>query len=533
MWREVRLLTTVNLRNLWGVNQIRFSGDKKQKKRLLLLLVTYVFLGVILGGYAGGLSYGLILLGMERVLPSYLLAVISLIIFFLTAFKSGSILFDIVSYEMLVALPVRPAAIVLSRFLNMYVQTIGMCLVIMLPAAGVYAWFLKPGVWFYFSMVLGTFLMPLLPMTAACAIGALATAVSSRIKYRNMINVVLTLTLTIGFLVFVTTEGAALEAEGSMLQNAEMLGEMAEMLEQGIGGIYFPAKWFSSAVVDGSTADFARFFVLSVMPAALLVFLVQRYFRRISQALRAHKAQGNYMLHELKGSSPLRALYLKEMKRYLASGIYVMNTLIGYILMVVLAVSILAAGVEKVEVMFGIPGIVTRLLPLLLAMVCSIGSTTVSSISMEGKQWWLVKSLPLTTAQILDSKILVNLTVALPCLVLTDLILMMTLETSFLGYVWILIIPFVYLLLFSVLGITINLKMPLFDWESEAVVVKQSGAVFVSMVAGMISAILPMILLFVLPKRLTDLFLGVVTILVLAVTAVLYRRNRRVDLRKI
>ena len=96
-----------------------------------------------------------------------------------------------------------------------------------------------------------------------------------------------------------------------------------------------------------------------------------------------------------------------------------------------------------------------------------------------------------------------------------------------------LIIPFVYLLLFSVLGITINLKMPLFDWESEAVVVKQSGAVFVSMVAGMISAILPMILLFVLPKRLTDLFLGVVTILVLAVTAVLYRRNRRVDLRKI
>lgn len=533
MWREVRLLTSVSLRNIWGVNQIRFSGDKKQKRRLLLLLVTYVLLGVILGGYAGGLSYGLILLGMERVLPSYLPAVLSLLIFFFTAFKAGSILFDTVTYEMLIALPVRPAAIVLSRFLNMYVQNIGMCLIIMLPAAGVYAWFLKPGLWFYFSMILGTFLMPFLPMTAACAIGALATAVSSRIKYRNMINVVLTLTLTIGFLVLVTAESAALEAEGSILQNAEMLGEIAAMLEQGIGSIYFPAKWFSRAVVDSSTAAFAGFFTISVVPAALFVSLVQRYFKKICEALRAHKAQGNYALQELKGRSQLRALYQKEVKRYFASGIYVMNTLIGYILMVVLAVSILVAGVEEVERMLGLPGVMSRFLPLVLALVSSMGSTTVSSISMEGKQWWLTKSLPLTTAQILDSKILVNLTVALPCLVLTDLILMIAVKTTFLGYVWIFVIPFAYLLLFSVLGITINLKMPLFDWESEAVVVKQSGAVFVSMMTGMISTILPMVLVLVLPGRLTDVCLGAVTVLVLAVTAVLYRKNRRVDLRKI
>ena len=42
MWREVRLLTTISLRNVLGINQIRFSGDKKQKNRLRLLLVTYV-----------------------------------------------------------------------------------------------------------------------------------------------------------------------------------------------------------------------------------------------------------------------------------------------------------------------------------------------------------------------------------------------------------------------------------------------------------------------------------------------------------
>ena len=53
MWREVRLLTAISLRNVLGINQIRFSGDKKQKNRLRLLLVTYAILGVILDGYGG------------------------------------------------------------------------------------------------------------------------------------------------------------------------------------------------------------------------------------------------------------------------------------------------------------------------------------------------------------------------------------------------------------------------------------------------------------------------------------------------
>ena len=533
MWREVRLLTTVSLRNVLGMNQLRFSGDKKQKNRLRLLLITYALLGVILGGYAGALSYGLLLVGMERVLPAYLVTVISMIIFFFTAFKAGSILFDTVSYEMLVALPVRPASIVLSRFLNMYVQNMGMCLVVMLPAAGVYAGLRKPGLWFYFSMVAGTFLMPLLPMTAACAIGALAMAVSSRIKHRNLINIVVTLTLTIGFIVVVTAQSASLEMEGSILQNPEMIKEMSAMPEKVINSMYPPAKWFGEAVMDGSVAAFGGYVMISLVPAAVLIFLVQRYFQKISQALRAHKSMGKYRLQGLKGNSQLKALYFREMKRYFASGIYVMNTLIGYLLVVVLAAGILIAGMGEMEEILGMPGLVGRLLPLVLAMICGMGTTTVSSISMEGKQWWLTKSLPVTTAQILDSKILVNLTVGLPCLLLADLILVVAVKTTFLGYVWIFVIPFAYLLLFSVLGITINLKMPLFDWETEAAVVKQSGAMLVSMLISMASGIVPMVLVFILPESLTNLCLGAVTVLVLAVTAVLYRRNRRVDLRKI
>ena len=45
----------------------------------------------------------------------------------------------------------------------------------------------------------------------------------------------------------------------------------------------------------------------------------------------------------------LKALYIKEIKRYFASNIYVLNTLIGYVLMVGVAILLAFTGMDKLE----------------------------------------------------------------------------------------------------------------------------------------------------------------------------------------
>ena len=88
----------------------------------------------------------------------------------------------------------------------------------------------------------------------------------------------------------------------------------------------------------------------------------------------------------MKSSSALQALYKKELRRYFSSSIYVLNTAIGYVMMFALSVGLCVMGVDKLEDSLQMQGVINKGLPLILAMFCRMRPTTVSLISLEGKQ---------------------------------------------------------------------------------------------------------------------------------------------------
>ena len=201
--------------------------------------------------------------------------------------------------------------------------------------------------------------------------------------------------------------------------------------------------------------------------------------------------------------------------------------MIGYALMVIMAIALLMTGVEKMETLLGFPGIVTRMLPLLLALVASISPTTACSVSMEGKQWWRLQSLPVRGKDIWDAKILLNLTIALPFYVIAVVVCMLAVRPSLYDAFWLILLPLVYILFTSVVGITVNLAMPVFDWENETRAVKQSASTMVTILVGMLSAILPMVLLFVAGKGPDVYVYGITALILFILTVLLYIRNSR------
>ena len=528
MWKQIGLLTGIQLRNLWGWNQIKYGKDKKKKNRLVLLAVTYAFLGVMLAFYTGLLGYGCVAMGMADIIPAYMLAVVSLLILFFSVYKAGSILFDTRTYEMMIALPVKPVSIVVSRFLTMYVENLVMGMVVLLPAAGVYAYYIRPDALFYITIALGAFLMPLLPMTIATAVGALVTAVSSRMKHKNMVSILLLMGLTIGILLL--SMGTSY---GQITVSEELLQNMAALMAQQVYGMYPPARLFTSGVVEGNIPAFLAFAGISLGTFLILAALIQWKFVAICTALNARVAKKNYKMQELAQNSPLKALYLRELKRYFSSVIYVCNTLIGYLLMVIAAAAFFVVGVEKMEQAMGMPGSLIRILPIVLAFMCSLSSTTTSSISMEGRQWWLVRSLPVSTGQVFGSKMLVNLTMAFPCYMISVILLLLSLGGLSADSLWVVVVPLVYILFGTVAGITINCKMPIFEWEAESAVVKQSGAMFTAMAVDFVIVLVPMAVLFALPSVSVHLVMGGTSAVLLGVTAVLYRKNSKIDLKTI
>ena len=178
----------------------------------------------------------------------------------------------------------------------------------------------------------------------------------------------------------------------------------------------------------------------------------------------------------------------------MASTIYVTNTLVGYIMMVIASVAILIAGPEQLDKITGIAGaqkIGAAIFPFLLGAMAALMPMSSCSISMEGKQWWMMQTLPIPERTLYEAKILTNLTVALPFYLVSVVLSMIAFRPVGVQAVGFVLIPAFYVAGSAALGLLVNRKLPVFEWDSEVRVVKQSASTFLSMLIGILSALIP------------------------------------------
>jgi ABC-2 type transport system permease protein len=470
--------------------------------------------------------------GVGELIFPLLVVVISVVSLFFSVYKASGVLFNLKTFEMLTSLPFHSSAVVISRFLTMYIQNVGMSVLIMIPVTLIYGMQMGMGILFYLFMILGIFLIPLLPITISTAIGALISAISARMKHKNIVIIVLSLIIVIGLVVGGITLSSSLGVSGEeVVFSQSFIQDVMATFTQKLYAIYPLAKWFSLGVLENNIGMYATFAFVSIAIFGIMVTIVQHSFRSISMSLASHQTSANYKMQQLTSSSVLKALYKKEVKMYFASSVYVVNTIVGYILMVVFAIGLSFMGIEKVEEMLGFSGI-TNAIPLLMAVICSINSTTAASISMEGKQWWISQSLPISSTQLMYGKLLLNLTIAIPCYLISEAFLLTNISLDFISAIWLLIIPLVYIFFISLVGITMNCKMPTFDWESETAAVKQSGSVLSSMLIGMVSSIVPMIIALLFSNQ-VNIIMPIVFLCVLGANIYLYIKLKAIDIRSI
>lgn len=522
MLKHIKKLVGVTLCNTWGINEARYSKDKKKVRNVWMMALSFLLLACTGVTYVVMLTYGYNKIGVGDIIPAYILMITSLVILVFSILKAGSILFQMKTYDMLISLPIKPSAIVASRFISMYIGNLVLSLLTVVPSTIVYGIYQKPNILFYVMMSISVFILPLIPMTISTAIGAIIIAISSRMKHKNLISVVLYLILTIAALI----ASFSMSSLGNDIDTVA-LADFSTMISKQIYEVYPPARLFSQGVMDQNIISFLAFVVISIGVFILLVVLVQWKFVAICSAINARATKNNYTMKELKASSALIAFYKKELRRYFSSGIYVMNTAIGYIMLVVASIAICIMGVDKLEEAMQMPGVIEKALPLAIASMCCMMSTTISSISLEGKQWWIPRSMPVSTKTVLDSKILVNLTIGFPFLFLSEIILFFTIKTSIIGYIMMVLVPVVYILFTAVIGIAINLRIPMFNWETETVVVKQSGSTLVSLIISFVIIAIPGILIAVLSSTDTNIIMGITIVILGVLTLLIYRENNK------
>ena len=487
LFRQTALLIGLKLRNCLGINEVIHGKDGRKSIRLTGMLLVYMLLAGLMIFYLAAAAVLLCMIGAGESVPAFAALVSGAVIFIFSFLKAAPILFDAADLERLSPLPLSPVSVIISRFFILYAEELLFSAAIVLPASLVYLMLERPGIGSLFMILLALPFQPLLPLTTAAALGTIILAAGAGMKHRGVVRMI----LTTGFSLLVVAGSFAFSFG---IREPDM-GDLGGLLESAVAaGIRFypPAGLYAAGVSDQRISDLLLFAGLSAGMFAVFTAAAGPRFREISGMLSQHGAGKRFRMGTQRLQPVWKAEYFRELRRYFASHIYVSNTLVIYLLIPAAAAALAVMGNARIAAAMQLSEDETgRLLrtgiPFLMSLLAAMGNTAPISLSMEGKQLWLLQSLPIRPQSVFLGKILVNLTMGVPSVLLSALLVTLG---GWADGIWTAAFPAASLWLLSALGVWINLKLPSFDWESETAAVKQSISLLVSMLTGSI-AILP------------------------------------------
>ena len=501
-----------------------FYDAKKNKARtkgatigyiVMFVLLMVCLLGTMFGVLSNTMCGPLAGMGMDWL---YFVIMGMMAVFlgaFGSVFNTYSGLYLAKDNDLLLSMPIPVRVIMTSRLLSVYLMGLMYSGIVILPAILVY-WFTVPVT---AGRILGGVVLlvdiSLFVLTLSCALGWVVAKISLKLKRKSFITVIVSLVF-FGLYYFVCFRSQAMITD--LLLNAEDVGNR-------IKGIY-PLYLFGRV----GCGDGVAMLIVSAVVIALLAlvwYLIARSFLHIATA-SGNTAKTVYHEKAVKPVSADAALLRKELGRFTASPLYMLNCGLGTVFLVVLAVLALIKGREVFLMMnalfAGGEGFVTVLAALCLCLLAGSNDISTPSVSLEGKSLWIAQSLPIDPWQALRAKLRMHLLITELPLVVCAVCVAAVSGAALPEIVMMLVTPMVYVVLSAAFGLFMGLKRPNLNWTSEVAPIKQGLAVFLSMFVGWLVAVALGFLYYALMARVGAVaFLLTVTALFAVLALVLVR----------
>ena len=259
----------------------------------------------------------------------------------------------------------------------------------------------------------------------------------------------------------------------------------------------------------------------------LAYVLLNRSFIRIVTTRRG-QVKVRYEKKAMRASTQSAALYRRELARLTSSSGYMLNAGLGLVFELVLAVLAVVKRRELLGALTAIPELYAAAAPILLLacmMVSGMVFFTASSVSLEGKSYWIVRSMPVETKKILQAKLNLSNSLAVAPALVMMLAAALVLRVSAAETALLLACQLLFVLLTANVGLMEDLRHCNLDWINETQAAKQGAGVLLSMLLGFGFVVAVGALYFFLLAELmpTTAFLG----LILALMAILYALTAR------
>ena len=468
--------------------KMMFFRDRKTGKHFdlrgrILYAILYVFVFACAGFGFGAMGFGLGSV-MHELGKDYLYFALTGLLsvalgVFGSVFNTYAGLYHAKDNDQLLSMPIPPQIILTVRMIGVYAMALLFTALCWLPTCIVYWIFIDHSAAVIVLDILLLFILALFNTVLTCALGWVVAKISGKLKNKSIITVFISVAFIaayyVGYSKLMTLFEDVLSWSGGF-DNA-VTGWMVPVYMLGLGG----------------AGGFGGFLMFTLITAALMVlcmFIMARSFMAIVSTDKAG-SKAKYVRRSLAARTPFKALVVREMKHFLSSPTYMLNTGLGLLILPVLGIFAVIKRADIAMLLLALnemfPVYAVRAAGALsgaLAMMISMNMFTAPGISLEGKNIWLVQSLPVSAKSVLLAKLMMHMELnALPVLV-SVILIGIGFGLSAVEIVLLIIVAELFALFNGLLGLAINLKKPVLNWTNEASVVKQGASVAIVLFGG-------------------------------------------------
>ena len=480
--RKLFLLLKVSMTEDMNLFKISTKKNNAFTKIAVPIILSFVLMSVMYF-YAELFISKLSPLNMEFVILTIFIILTSVMTLIEGIYKSGNLLFNCKDDNLLLSLPIKKRTVLFIRVFKFYAFELLYNSLFLIPAMFVYARYVNPSISFYALSVISLLVFPIIPILISCLIGTFTTFLASKFKGKNMVQTIISVLFLLGIM-YLSYNSENLVA--NIAQNASGINDF-------ITKLYYPAGAYIELVTNFNAPKLIEFILIHTVIFIIIIFLIGRVYFNINSKVKSVKNNKEKTEYKIKTSKPIIALIKKEFSRFINSTVFITNAGFGLVLFIIgcVLINIRLASILSMANQYELPisiEDINKYLPIILyGFVCFTSfmtSITSSMISLEGKSFNILKSLPIKPITIVKAKVLAAVIIMIPCILIGDFIAIFKYNFDILSIITIMIASILLPLLSETIGIYVNLKYPRMDAKNDTEVVKQSMSSSVSVFLG-------------------------------------------------
>ena len=167
------------------------------------------------------------------------------------------------------------------------------------------------------------------------------------------------------------------------------------------------------------------------------------------------------------------------------------------------------------------PAILQPAIPFIIYFFIGMVASTVCSPSLEGKNYWIVQSLPISKKTLYKGKMLFNMYLTVPFMLFGIVCMCISAKVPLINTVLYMILGVALCAFSTTWGCVCGIRFMRLDWENEIEVIKQSAAVAIYMLPNMFAVMGLVVFVVILGMHVDHKIIAIIMIVIASVLAFL------------